>query len=79
MIRRDVVSTGKYVYQAQSSVTCDIIPDPADLDLEQDIVNQNYVSPSHKFEIQQMHYLTVELHMCYFQKRCFQEELDPSK
>ena len=35
MVRRDVVSCGKYVYQVQSSVTCDSVPDPADLDLEQ--------------------------------------------
>ena len=35
MVWRDVVSCRKYVYQVQASVTCDSIPDPADLDLEQ--------------------------------------------
>ena len=49
------------------------------LTLNKDIVNQNYISPSRKFETQHMHYLIVELHMCYFQDTCFQEELDPSK
>ena len=44
-----------------------------------DIVNQSCASPSHKFEIQCMHYLIVELLTCYFQDTCFQKELDPSK
>ena len=34
----------KYVYQVQSSVTCDSIPDPADLDLE-----QGYSEPELRF------------------------------
>ena len=35
MVGRNVGSCGKYVYQVQSSVTSDSIPDPANLDLEQ--------------------------------------------
>ena len=50
----------KYVYQTQTSVACDSIH----LDLEKNIVNRSCVLQSDKFEIQQMPYLTMELHIC---------------
>ena len=69
----------KYVYQVQSSVNYDSTPDPADLDLEHGYRPQSCVFPSHKSEIQRVHYSIVELLMRYFQDICFRKELDPLK
>ena len=69
----------KYVYQVQSSVTYDSIPDPADLDLE-----RGYSEPGlcfSKSQIRDPAYALLDSGATHvsFQDTCFQKELDPSK
>ena len=69
----------KYVYQVQSSVTCDSIPDPADLDLE-----HGYSEPELCFSRSQVRdpvYALLDSGSTHvlLPDICFQKELDPSK